>query len=71
MESTAALILPHVFSAAAWLRRGEREGRIVAVLALAYSLYALVGTGSEALLWGAALVAAGLPVYAWGKRRRA
>ena len=69
--STAAILLPYVVSAAAWLRRGEREGRIVAALALAYSLYALVGTGKEALLWGAVLVAAGLPVYAWGRRKRA
>jgi APA family basic amino acid/polyamine antiporter len=66
--STAAILLPYVVSTAAWLRRGDGGGRIVAALALIYGLYALVGTGSEALLWGAALVAAGLPVYLWGRR---
>lgn len=61
--STAATLLPYVVCSAAWLWRGGREGRIVAALALAYGLYALVGTGHEALLWGAALVLAGLPIY--------
>lgn len=61
--STAATLLPYVASAAAWLRLG-RQGRGVAALALLYSLYALAGTGHDALLWGLALVAAGLPLYA-------
>ncbi|MFD0726646.1 amino acid permease [Lysobacter brunescens] len=60
--STAATLLPYVFSSAAWLKLG-RSGRVVAVLALLYSLYALIGTGHEALLWGAALVGAGLPLH--------
>jgi len=68
--STAATLLPYVFSAAAWLRLG-RHGRIAAALALLYGLYALVGTGREALLWGAALVAAGLPLHAWRRLRAA
>jgi APA family basic amino acid/polyamine antiporter len=67
--STAATLLPYVVSSAAWLRRGAPRGRIVALLALLYSLYALVGTGAESLLWGGALVLAGLPVFAWMRRR--
>ncbi|MDB6162804.1 MAG: arginine:agmatin antiporter [Xanthomonadaceae bacterium] len=63
--STAATLLPYVVSTAAWLHRGDGSGRMVAALALLYSLYALVGTGSESLLWGGALVLAGLPIYAW------
>jgi len=66
--STAAVLLPYVASAAAWLRRGDGGGRIVAALALIYSLYALIGTGKESLLWGAALLAAGMPVYLWMRR---
>jgi len=62
--STAATLLPYVVSTAAWLRRGERKGRMVAALALLYSLYALLGTGRESLLWGAGLLVAGVPVYA-------
>ena len=59
--STAATLLPYVFSSAAWLKLGKR-GRVVAALALLYSLYALVGTGADALIWGAVLVIAGLPL---------
>ena len=66
--STAATLLPYFASSAAWLRSGQRRGRVVAALALLYSLYALVGTGAESLLWGGALLLAGLPVYAWMRR---
>ncbi len=65
--STAATLLPYVFSSAAWLKLGGR-GRIVAALALLYSLYALIGAGHEALLWGAVLVIAGLPLrWLWNR----
>src|SRR6476646_8407338 len=57
--STAATLLPYVVSTAAWLRPGDRKGRMVAALALLYSLYALLGTGRESLLWGAGLLVAG------------
>jgi len=67
--STAAVLLPYVVSTAAWLRRGDGGGRAVAALALIYSVYALIGTGKESLLWGAALLAAGLPVYLWMRGR--
>lgn len=68
--STAATLLPYVFSSAAWLWRGTGAvSRTVAGLALAYSLYALFGIGGEALAWGAVLVAAGLPLHAFLRRR--
>jgi len=67
--STAATLLPYFVSSAAWLRRGDGSGRVVATLALLYSLYALIGIGSESLLWGAVLVAAGLPVYLLSRLR--
>ena len=69
--STAATLLPYVVSSAAWLRTGERNGRLLAALALLYSLYALVGTGAESLLWGGALLLAGLPVFAFMRYRAA
>jgi APA family basic amino acid/polyamine antiporter len=69
--STAATLLPYLVSSAAWLRRGDRSGRVVALLALLYSAYALAGIGTESLLWGIVLVAAGLPVYWLVRRRRA
>jgi APA family basic amino acid/polyamine antiporter len=69
--STAGLLLPYAVCSAAWLRDGHRKGRLVAVLALLYSLYALFGAGTEALGWGAVLLLAGLPVYAWMRIARA
>lgn len=65
--STAATLLPYVLSSAAWLKLGRR-GRIVAALALFYSLYALIGTGANALAWGAVLVIVGLPLRWLWKR---
>ena len=67
--ATAATLLPYFVSSAAWLRRGDRSGRVVAVLALLYSAYALAGIGTESLLWGIVLVAAGLVATAWSTRR--
>ncbi|MDQ3215531.1 MAG: amino acid permease, partial [Pseudomonadota bacterium] len=55
--ATAATLLPYVVSSAAWLRSGNHKGRVVAILALAYSLYALFGIGAEPLLWGGVLIA--------------
>ncbi len=68
--STAATLLPYVVSSAAWVRHGAGKGRIIAALALAYSLYALLGVGGDALLWGAVLLLAGLPLHAWLRRDR-
>ena len=67
--STASCLLPYLVGSAAWLFRGERKGRLIALLALAYSAYALFGTGGEPLLWGAVLLLAGLPVYLWMRRK--
>lgn len=67
--STAATLLPYVVSTAAWLRRGS-GGRVVALLALVYSVYALLGTGRESLLWGAGLLLAGAPIHGWLRWRR-
>ena len=69
--STAATLLPYVVSSAAWLVRGTGAvSRTLAALALGYSLYAMFGIGTEALAWGAVLILAGLPLYAWMRRRR-
>jgi APA family basic amino acid/polyamine antiporter len=37
----------------------------IALLAFAYSLWALYGAGAEVVLWGTLLLLAGLPVYVW------
>ena len=43
---------------------------IIAGLALGYSLFALAGTGREALFWGAVLLAAGIPVSMYVRIRK-
>lgn len=67
--ATAAILLPYAAGSAAWLFKGDR-GRVTAALALVYSIYALFGAGWEALGWGAVLLAAGIPVYAWVRRAK-
>jgi len=44
-------------------RRGTIPLAIVGVLATAYSLWAIVGAGAEAVEWGAALLVLGVPLY--------
>lgn len=69
--STAAALLPYAVSVLAWwrLHPGATPVRkLVAVGALVYSVWALVGTGAEPLMWGAVLLLAGLPVFWWQRR---
>jgi len=69
--STAATLLPYLAGSAAWLWRGTGTGsRIAAAGALAFSGYAIVGVGTEALVWGGVLIIAGLPIYFWLRRKR-
>jgi APA family basic amino acid/polyamine antiporter len=76
--STAATLLPYVVCSAAELRWPDRRSdrsrtrlaTMMAVAAFAFSVGALIGTGREALFWGAALVCAGWPVYRGQLARR-
>ncbi len=69
--ATASALLPYLVCAAAlWLLEPRTPDprmwrRAAAVLAFVFSAWALVGTGAQALEWGAGLLVAGLPVYAW------
>jgi basic amino acid/polyamine antiporter, APA family len=44
-------------------RRGTLPLAIVGVIATLYSLWAIVGAGAEAVVWGAVLLALGVPLY--------
>jgi basic amino acid/polyamine antiporter, APA family len=78
LSTTACLVLYAVCSMALlrlqWRGRlgGARAGTVplavVGVLATAYSLWAIVGAGTEAVVWGAGLLAMGLPLYFWFTR---
>jgi APA family basic amino acid/polyamine antiporter len=73
---TAAALPMYLFCAIAlvvlWKRGEHAASRDLLVLGLAgsaYSVFAFVGMGREPFLWGLALAAAGVPVYAWFRRR--
>jgi basic amino acid/polyamine antiporter, APA family len=66
--STAATLVPYLVTVLAWWRIDTTAGlwrRCIAIGALAFSLWALIGTGTETLLWGGVLLLAGLPIYLW------
>jgi len=75
--ATLTTLVPYAFASAAFVvaqakRKQPLPARRVAValLALAFSVWAIVGSGAETVLWGCVLLLAGVPVYA-GMRRRA
>jgi len=66
--STATNLLPYLITVLAWWRIDAKAHwwrRAVAVGALVFSVWALIGTGARPLLWGAVLLLAGLPIYVW------
>ncbi len=75
LSTTACLVLYLLCSLALlrlqWTgRMPAPRGRIVAlaivgVIATIFSLWAIVGAGLEAVLWGAVLLALGVPLYLW------
>jgi APA family basic amino acid/polyamine antiporter len=69
--STATTLLPYLITVLAWWRIDTKARwwrRAVAVGALVFSVWALIGTGAQPLLWGAVLLLAGLPIYVWQRR---
>ena len=78
--ATLSTLVPYVFCAISELVMFTRDrerfsgerlagASVIAVLALTYSLWAIVGTGMRTIIWGAVLLAAGLPIYAWQRRK--
>jgi APA family basic amino acid/polyamine antiporter len=66
MLSTLGTLVPYLLCAIAELRRSWRSARGwagVALLAGLYSIFAILGSGREALLWGAVMFASGAPIY--------
>lgn len=74
--STATALLPYAVCTAAWVRLNPQAGvarKSIALMAYCFSIWALIGTGSQALIWGIALLTAGLPVYCyaiWERKKR-
>jgi APA family basic amino acid/polyamine antiporter len=69
--STAACLLPYAVCTLAWWKLhpgAPMLRRLAAIGGLLYAVWAMVGTGSEALLWGGVLLLAGAPVYVFSRR---
>jgi APA family basic amino acid/polyamine antiporter len=80
--ATICTLIPYVFSAVSELVILARDGKrspeerlagpaVIAVLALVYSLWAIVGAGRDSIFWGLVLLVAGIPFYWLQARRRA
>jgi APA family basic amino acid/polyamine antiporter len=78
--ATLSTLIPYVLSAISQLvifvRERERfageklaGASFIAVIALLYSLWAIVGSGAETVLWGLVLLSSGLPIYWWQTRK--
>jgi APA family basic amino acid/polyamine antiporter len=78
--STLATLVAYAFSSLALLVASVRSRRrpgaarltgpaAVALCALAYSVWAIVGAGRDAVFWGLVLLLAGVPAYRWGRSR--
>ena len=70
--STATTLLPYLVATLAWWRiegaGASWRRQLIATGGLLYSVWALIGAGTEPLLWGAVLLVAGWPIYAWQRR---
>lgn len=74
MLSTLGSLVPYVLCAVAELRQSWRSARGWAGVALGagvFSVFAILGSGLEALFWGAMLFLSGAPVYFLVRAKRA
>jgi APA family basic amino acid/polyamine antiporter len=76
--STLTSLVPYAFSSMAYVVSAVRERRalparrlVVAVLAFAFAVWAIVGSGANTVFWGCVLLLMGIPVYAGMRRGRA
>ena len=74
------VVVAYVFAAAAhvvlirrqrgrWGGADESRAVVVSTVALLYSCFVIVWSGWEPILWGAVLLAGGVPLYLWSVRR--
>ncbi len=79
--ATLSTMLPYIFSTMSGLliilkdkkRYNNRtliKESIIAVLAFIYSIWAMAGSGKDAVYWGFIFLMAGIPIYVWVKRRQ-
>jgi APA family basic amino acid/polyamine antiporter len=76
--STMIVLVPYLFSAASYsiIVLGDESHRdkigskiVIAAVAFFYSLWAVAGSGEQAVYWGFIGLTAGIPLFVWMKRR--
>jgi APA family basic amino acid/polyamine antiporter len=74
--STLSIVVAYLFCAMADIVLARRSGRplplrdlVQACAAFAFSLWAVIGAGKEAVYWNFVLLALGIPLYVWQMRR--
>ncbi len=71
--STLSTLMPYAVSALADLRYSWKQARgwaAIAMITIAFTLMAMVGSGLKVLVWGVPMLAAGIPVFYLFKRSR-
>ncbi|MFM8741613.1 MAG: amino acid permease [Cytophagales bacterium] len=69
------VLIPYSFSAVAFVILGTKEKGwtswklIVATIAFLYSVWAVAGSGQEAVYWGFILLLVGVPIFGWSRMR--
>jgi APA family basic amino acid/polyamine antiporter len=73
--STLSIVVAYLFSAMADIVLARRAGRampvrdlVLACAAFAFSLWALIGAGKDAVFWNFVLLVLGIPLYVWQSR---
>jgi len=77
LVSTLGIFIPYLLSIAvdlrliikSWNNKADYFSIITALFAMVYCAWAISGIGAKATLWGMALIASGMPVY-WYMRRK-
>ena len=80
LVTTTTSVVPYLFVAASYVVISMQKGNLsrtvwIKTLSLAgigflFSMYALIGTGQEAVFWGFILLLAGIPFYIWALWKR-
>lgn len=79
LVSTVSVLIPYLFCAVSYARimhrsdSGTTKARVylpLAIITLAFSMYALIGSGADSVFWGLLFLMLGIPVYLWNIKRQ-
>ncbi|MBA4055836.1 MAG: amino acid permease [Marivirga sp.] len=77
LMTTITVLVPYLFCAASYgiiiLQQKDWQSKslmkvVLALVAFAYSLWAVIGSGEETVYWGFIAILTGIPFYVWMKR---